>query len=85
MTNRLKRLLGIIVPHLAFAGALVAAASAGAAAAAASSALALRWRLRALSASAAAPPPSARNGIIGMPGSSASTSMTPADMPSACG
>ena len=37
------------------------------------------------SASAAAPPPSARNGSIGMPGSSASTSITPADMPSACG
>ena len=34
---------------------------------------------------AAVPPPSARNGIIGMPGSSAMTSMTAPDMPSALG
>ena len=52
---------------------------------AAAVALVRRLWLRAFQASAAAPPPRARNGSIGMPGSSASTSITPADMPSACG
>jgi hypothetical protein len=42
-------------------------------------------RLSTMKASAAAPPPSARKGIIGMPGNSAITSITAPDMPSALG
>jgi hypothetical protein len=51
----------------------------------ASAAAASFMRLSTMKASALAPLPSARNGITGMPGRSAITSITAPDMPSALG
>ena len=66
-------------------GSSLASVLASACALRASVATAALVRLSMMKASVPAPPPSARNGSIGMPGNSAITIMTAADMPSAFG
>jgi D-xylose transport system permease protein len=77
-----RRASGLVAPPRSLTLVKVAAAFASAAVAWVSVSL---LRLSKMKASAAAPPPSATNGIIGMPGRSDITSMTPPAMPSAFG